>query len=608
MTTTSPRPAPPTTDAGGSTTVLVVLLAAGVSFALSQTLVLPALSVLGREYAASPTATSWVVTGFLLSASVATPIVGKLGDVYGKGRVLTGVLAVFALGGLVNALSGSIELLVAGRVLQGVAGGVFPLAFGIVRDTFPRDRVPGAISLISSVFGVGAGIGLPLSGVIVDHLDVSVVFWLSLVAAPAALAAYTLIPATPTVPGMRIDWTGALLLSGALALLLLGVTQAPSLGWGSPGNVGLLLGGAALLAAWVVVERRVAQPLIELGVLTQPAVAATNLTGLLTGLAMFSGFLLIPQIAQAPEATGYGLGASVTVAGLLLAPSAVGQLVAGPLAGRLGVRAGFRTTLVLGSLLSTSAFVLLALLHDAAWHLALGGLLLGARDRVRLRLDGQPHRRGGAAERGGHRDRHQHRHAHDRRRVRLRAVDGGARQHGHRGGGAQRRRLHRGVRRRSGDGAARDRLGPSAAARLTACSVLDGAQSSTAAQSSTGSSTSTGISRSVLVWYSAYGGNAATERSHQAARSCPCTSRATMSRLTGPSCSSTCGWASRFAYQTGCSGAPPLDAIAAYRPSCSTRMTGVLRSLPLRAPRLVMITTGSPVSRRVVPCVPPEDS
>ncbi len=379
MTLTSSRggsSAPPA--AAQPTAVLAVLLAAGISFALSQTIVLPALSVLGEQYGASATATSWVVTAYLLSASISTPIIGKLGDVHGKGRVLTVVLVLFALGGLVNALAGSIELVIAGRVLQGVAAGVFPLSFGIIRDTFPPERVPGAISLISSVFGVGAGIGLPLSGVIVDHTHPSVVFWISLVAVPAAVGAHLVVPRTGTVRGMRIDWTGALLLSGALALLLLGVTQAPQLGWGSPGNVGLLAGGLALLVAWVAVERRVAQPLIELAVLRHRAVLATNTTGLLTGLAMFSGFLLIPQIAQAPTSTSYGLGASVTVAGLLLAPSAVGQLVAGPFAGRLGVRIGFRATLVIGSLLNVAAFGLLAVLHDRWWHLALGGLLLGA--------------------------------------------------------------------------------------------------------------------------------------------------------------------------------------------------------------------------------------
>ena len=438
MTLTSSRPQSPPSSTANPTAILVVLLLAGVSFALTQTIVLPALSVLGQEFGASATATSWVVTGFLLSASVSTPIIGKLGDVYGKGRVLTVVLALFAVGGTVNALAGSIEQVIAGRVLQGVAGGVFPLSFGIIRDTFPKERVPGAISLVSSVFGVGAGIGLPLSGVIVDHTHPSVVFWISLVAVPAALAAYRVIPPTPTVKGMRIDWTGALLLSGALALLLLGVTQAPSLGWGSPANVGLLLGGAALLGAWVKVEQRVDQPLIELGVLRQRAVLATNTTGLLTGLAMFSGFLLIPQIAQAPESTGYGLGASVTMAGLLLAPERgrpAGRRAGGGPAGRAD-----RLPDDAGDRVAAEQLGLHAARLPARPRLAPGGRRPAARHghRVRVRLDGQPHRRGGAAERGRHRDRHQHRDAHDRRRLRLGGLDRGAGQHDRRGRAAER--------------------------------------------------------------------------------------------------------------------------------------------------------------------------
>src|ERR1700755_3437506 len=135
----SPAPAP---AAAHPTEVLLVLLLAGVSFALSQTLVIPALPEIGEHLGASATATSWLLTAFLLSASVATPIVGKLGDIHGKGRVLTAVLLVFAVGAVVCAVGRTIEVVIAGRVLQGVAGGVFPLAFGIVRDTFPRERIP----------------------------------------------------------------------------------------------------------------------------------------------------------------------------------------------------------------------------------------------------------------------------------------------------------------------------------------------------------------------------------------------------------------------------------------------------------------------------------
>src|SRR4051794_2651411 len=360
------------------TGVLFVLLLAGVSFALSQTLVVPALAAMSREYGASATATSWVLTGFLLSASVATPIVGKLGDLLGKGRVLTVVLVVFAAGGAVCALAGSIGVLIAGRVIQGVAGGVFPLAFGIVRDTFPPERVAGGLGIISAIFGIGGGLRLPLSGVIVDNLDLSVLFWISLIAVPAALAAHLLIHDDVTAERTRIDWPGAALLSAALAAVLLGVTEANRWGWGSPRTLALIAGGLVLLVVWTRFESGRRDALIDLEILAQRAVATTNLTGFLIGFAMFSSFLLIPQFAQAPAEAGYGFAASVTGAGLLLLPAAVAQLIAGPLAGRLGVVIGFRTTLAMGAGFATAAFVLLTVGHEAKWEFVIAGALLGA--------------------------------------------------------------------------------------------------------------------------------------------------------------------------------------------------------------------------------------
>jgi EmrB/QacA subfamily drug resistance transporter len=360
------------------TGVLFVLLLAGVSFALSQTLVVPALAAISRDMHASQTATSWVLTGFLLSASIATPIVGKLGDLFGKGRVLTVVLVLFAAGGAVCALAGSIGVLIGGRVIQGVAGGVFPLAFGIVRDTFPPDRVAGGLGIISAIFGIGGGIGLPLSGVVVDNLDLSVLFWISLIALPAAFAAHRLIRDDVTAKRTTIDWGGAALLSAALAAVLLGVTEANSWGWSDPRTLVLIAGGLALLAAWTRFESTRRDPLIDLEILSQRAVATTNLTGFLIGFAMFSSFLLIPQFAQAPARAGYGFAASVTGAGLLMLPAAVAQLIAGPLAGRLGVVIGFRTTLAMGASLAAGAFVLLAVAHDAKLEFIVAGALLGA--------------------------------------------------------------------------------------------------------------------------------------------------------------------------------------------------------------------------------------
>jgi EmrB/QacA subfamily drug resistance transporter len=358
--------------------VLFVLLLAGTAFALSQTLVIPALPQIAADVNASPASASWILTGFLLSASVSTPIAGKLGDVYGKGRVLTAVLLLFSLGGVICALGESIGVLILGRVVQGVAGGVFPLAFGIIRDTFPPAKVAGGLAIVSAIFGIGGGIGLPLSGVIVDNLDISWLFWISLVAVPAALAAHRLVPDSPPSRRMKIDWLGAALLSMALASLLLGVTEANDWGWGSLRTLGLVVGGIALLGVWVQVESRREEPLIDLHVLRSRAVATTNLTGLLVGFAMFASFLLIPQFAQTPDGTGYGFGFSATESGLLLLPTALTQLVAGPLAGRIGSRIGFRATLAMGAGFATVAFVVLALEHAHPWQFVVAGMLLGA--------------------------------------------------------------------------------------------------------------------------------------------------------------------------------------------------------------------------------------
>ena len=355
-----------------------MLLTAGVSFALSQTLVIPALPEIGETLHTSTTAVSWLLTAFLLSASIATPIVGKLGDLYGKGRVLTAVLLVFSCGAIVCALGRSLGVVIAGRVLQGVAGGVFPLAFGIVRDTFPRERIPAGLGMISAIFGIGGGIGLSLSGIVADNLGTRWLFWVNLISLPAALAAYRLIPPLPAGHRPRIDWLGAAVLSAALGAILLGVSEADEWGRGSPANVGLIGGGLLLVGVFLFVEARTAEPLIDLAVLRRPAVATTNLTGFMVGVAMFASFLLIPQLAQAPESTGYGFGASVTSAGLLLLPVALAQLATGALAGRLGTRIGFRTVLATGAALTSASFVILALAHGEVVEILGAGVLLGA--------------------------------------------------------------------------------------------------------------------------------------------------------------------------------------------------------------------------------------
>ena len=357
--------------------VLGALLVAALSFALAQTMVAAALPQIASSYDTSVSTATWVFTGFLLSASVATPLLGRLGDLFGKGRVLTAVLVTFALGSAVAGLASSIEVLIAGRVIQGVAGAVFPLSFGIVRDTFPSARVPVGIGVISAVFGIGGGIGLPLSGVIVDNVNISWLFWIGLLALPAALATWILVPASPARERVRLDWAGAAMLSVGLVAVLLGITRANDWGWGSPEVLALIIGGVAALAGWIALEMRVAEPMVDMRVLRRRPVAATNATGFLIGFAMFGSFLLVPQFAQTPEASGYGFGLSVTEAGLLMVPSSLAMLVAGPLAGALGARFGSRPVLTAGTAFAGAAFAVLLEAHSAQWHFIVAMVLLG---------------------------------------------------------------------------------------------------------------------------------------------------------------------------------------------------------------------------------------
>jgi EmrB/QacA subfamily drug resistance transporter len=358
---------------------LAVLAVAGLSFALLQTMVAPALPAIQAEFGASTSAVTWVLTIYLLTASIFTPILGRLGDMFGKERLLVIVLLVLGAGTLISALSNSLGVLIAGRAVQGAGGAIFPLAFGIIRDEFPRERVGAGIGLISATFGVGGGAGLVLSGVIVDHLDYTWIFWLSLVViAGAVIATNLFVPESPIKTPAKIDWGGAVLMSIGLSAVLLAVSQGNSWGWGSARVLGVIAAGVIVLVVWARYELRVPQPLVDMRMMRLRGVWTTNVTALMVGFGMFGSFLLVPQFVEMPAAAGFGFGASVTEAGLYLLPSAAVMLVAGPASGWLGGRFGSRMPLLIGIALVAIGFVQLAVLHDHPWQVFLNSVLTGA--------------------------------------------------------------------------------------------------------------------------------------------------------------------------------------------------------------------------------------
>jgi EmrB/QacA subfamily drug resistance transporter len=370
------------TAAGRSTRggLLVLYLAlGGLAFAVLQSLVSPALSTIGRDLHASTADTSWIVTAYLLSASVLTPVLGRLGDIAGKRRVLIGVLAALAVGTLISALAPSLAVLIVGRVLQGAAGAIMPLSIGMVRDELPREKVAPVVGLISAIFGVGAGVGIVAAGPIVEHLSWHWLFWLPLVLVAIALlgAIFGMRESPVRSPG-RLDVLGAAILSVSLVALLLAISKGQAWGWGEARTVGLLALGVAGLIAFVVVELRVNAPLIDMKLMRIRGVWATDLVALILGFAMFGTFLLVPTLLLLPTATGYGFGKSVSQAGLFLLPTIVMMVVFGPLAGLLNRRFGPKLPMFLGTVFAVAAFVVPALAHDQIWQVLLSGILTGA--------------------------------------------------------------------------------------------------------------------------------------------------------------------------------------------------------------------------------------
>ncbi|MGI8505583.1 MAG: MFS transporter, partial [Solirubrobacteraceae bacterium] len=196
--------------------ILAVVALAGLAYSMLSSAVIPALPSIQHSLHTSETGVTWLLTGYLLSASVGTSIIGRLGDMYGKERLLLVTLVILAAGTLLAALSTSIGLMIVGRVIQGAGGGIFPLAFGIVRDEFPRERVAGSIGIVSSILGVGGGIGVVIGGLIVEHLDYHWLYWIPLaVTLIAAVCTWRFVPESPVrVPG-RVNWLAAALMTAA---------------------------------------------------------------------------------------------------------------------------------------------------------------------------------------------------------------------------------------------------------------------------------------------------------------------------------------------------------------------------------------------------------
>ena len=374
-----PRPAEDTEAAAPRAGVIVAVLAfGGIVVSLMQTLVIPIVPELPKLLNAPASDTAWAVTATLLAAAVAVPMMGRLGDMYGKRRMLLTSIVLLVAGSVTAALSDTLAPMIVGRVLQGMAGGVIPLGISIMRDELPAERLGSATAMMSASLGVGAALGLPAAALIADNFDWHVLFWSSgAMGVVALLLVLFLVPESKVRTGGRFDLVGGLGMAAGLVCLLLAISKGGDWGWDSGTILGLFAAAVVVLLVWGWWELRIDQPLVDLRTTARAQVLFTNLSSIALGFGMFAMSLVLPQLLQLPEATGYGLGKSLLTAGLVMAPSGLVMMAIAPVSAALSKAKGPKVSLMLGALIVAAGYGLQILLMTEVWQFVLVSCVIG---------------------------------------------------------------------------------------------------------------------------------------------------------------------------------------------------------------------------------------
>ncbi|MCU7820683.1 MFS transporter [Kitasatospora sp. DSM 101779] len=356
-----------------------ILAFCGVVVAVMQTLVVPLLPHVPQLTGSTPTAASWLVTVTLLTGAVCTPLLGRIGDMYGKRRVLLASLGVLVLGSALCAVSSHIGVLIAGRALQGAALAVVPLGISIMRDELPPARVLPSVALMSSTLGIGAAVGLPAAALVVEHADWHTMFWVSagLGLLDMALVLWK-VPESPVRTAGRFDVPGALGLSAVLVALLLAVTQGAQWGWTSGRTLGLVAAAVVLAPLWLRHELRHSSPMVDVRVSARPAVLLANVAALLIGFAFYANSLVTAQMVQEPKSTGYGLGASIVVSGLCLLPGGLSMVALSPVSARMSAAFGPKVTLAVAAGVMAVGYVVRFFTSHQLWMIIAGATVVSA--------------------------------------------------------------------------------------------------------------------------------------------------------------------------------------------------------------------------------------
>ncbi|SHG47849.1 Sugar transporter [Jatrophihabitans endophyticus] len=358
---------------------LAVVGVGGLLVSLTQSLLVPVLPTIEADLGSSATATQWLLTSTLLVAAVAVPVVGRLADLYGKKRMLLVSSVALTVGSLVSALSTSLAPMLVGRAIVGVSTVAIPVGISLIGTVLPRHLASSGIALVSATLGIGGALGLPLAGLVAEHSDYHVLFWICVVGGALAFAGTLVsLPETDRAEHGRMDYPGSLLLAAALVSLLLPLSQGGSWGWGSARTLALFAAAAVLFVAFVSLELWRRSPLVDVRSAAKAPILLTNIASICVGFALFASLIGTASYVQAPEASGYGFGSSILVAGLCLLPSGLAMLLLSPVSARISDRFGPKITLALGAAIVAAGFVVRMVCTGALWEVIVGTSIAGA--------------------------------------------------------------------------------------------------------------------------------------------------------------------------------------------------------------------------------------
>jgi MFS family permease len=351
---------------------------AALSVSMAQTILIPVLGDLPGKLHTSSGDVEWLLTSTLLVAAVSVPVMGRLGDMFGKRRLLLAAVAMLVIGSVVSGVTSNLAVMIAGRALQGLSAAAIPLGISLLSSLVPQEKAGSAIATVSAMLGVGGALALPLAGFIAQHFDYHALFWVTAVAGAVALGGLlAFVPEAPSSTGGRVDYAGTVILAAALVALLLPLSETSVWGWGSARVIGLLAASVVLLVVLGLVERRVPSPLVDLATLRRP-ILVTNLASVMFGFALFASMIATASYVEAPSVTGYGFGKSILVGGLAMLPSGLMMLVLAPVSARLSARFGGPRTLAVGAVIVAAGWLLRMVATGSFWEILAGVTVVGA--------------------------------------------------------------------------------------------------------------------------------------------------------------------------------------------------------------------------------------